>query len=454
VPARRFLRTSAFRLTLAYGGLFGLSILVLLGFIYWNTSQSISRTIDETIGAEIDALTQHYRLEGVSGLIAAIDQRTDRGPLNGGLYLLTGADGRRLAGNLDLAAATAARRDDRLTLPLTAADGTPAEGRARRVDLAGGLTLLVGRDTRALAHFQLLMAEAMAWAFFGALLLGTGGGLLLSRRVLARIDGITRGAERIMRGDLSHRMRLDGSSDEFDRLAATLNAMLDEIERLMTGIRTVTNNIAHDLRSPLTRMRTQLERTIASGDADDLREAGLHAMAEADSLLATFNALLSIAEAEAGIPVADAKPVDVAHLIEDVVDLYGPLAEDKGLEITAACPPGVTVHGSRELLFQALSNLIDNAIKYTPAPGAITVRADATGATVDLSVSDTGPGIPAADRTRVLDRFVRLDTSRSTPGNGLGLSLVKAIARMHRAGLRLEDAAPGLRVVIALPKTA
>lgn len=445
---RRFLRTSAFRLTLAYTAVFGVSVLILLGAIHWATAQNIGRAIDDTIASEIDALAQHYRTAGLAGLVRAIEARTGPQNVSGALYLLTDPHLRRIAGNVTAWPANADEVGSWVVFPL-AGDGTEAAyGRARAFRLQGGFMLLVGRDTRALDRFQNLMAEAMTWALAGTLVLGFGGGLVVSRRVLARIDALNRGAETIMRGDVSHRMQTDGSGDEFDRLAATLNQMLDQIERLMTGIRTVSNNVAHDLRSPLTRIRTQLEQAVAQGgSAEELRETAAQAMAEADALLVTFNALLSIAEAEAGVGVASAVAVDLGALVEDVVDLYGPLAEEKGLAMTAAVPDGVAVQGSRELLFQALGNLVDNAIKYTPAGGTIHVAATATDAPA-LEVSDSGPGIPEADRARVTDRFVRLDASRSTPGNGLGLSLVAAIVRMHRARLEFSDNAPGLRARI------
>lgn len=444
---RRFLRTSAFRLTLAYTAVFGVSVLILLGAIYWATAQNIGRAIDDTIASEIDALAQHYRTAGLAGLVRAIEARTGPHNVNGALYLLTDPRFRRISGNVSAWPANADEVGSWVVFPL-AGDGTEAAyGRARAFKLQGGFNLLVGRDTRALDRFQNLMAEAMTWALAGTLVLGLGGGLLVSRRVLARIDGLNRGAETIMHGDVSHRMQTSGSGDEFDRLATTLNDMLDQIEQLMTGIRTVTNNVAHDLRSPLTRIRSQLEQAVARGEtADDLREAAAQAMAEADGLLATFNALLSIAEAEAGVGVGNPVAVDLGALVEDVADLYGPLAEEKGLTMAAEAAPGVVVQGSRELLFQALGNLVDNAIKYTPPGGTVHVAATAEGPR--LVVADTGPGIPAEDRARVTDRFVRLDASRTTPGNGLGLALVAAIVRMHKGRLEFADNAPGLTATI------
>lgn len=448
----RFLRTSTFRLTLAYVGLFGVSVLLVLGFITWSTAQSISRQVDDAISAEIDALTQRHRLGGLEALIERINDRIGPRNVNGGLYLLTDAAHRPLAGNIAAWPSAVDAQGRWLTFPL--GDAEAARGRARAAELEGGHRLLVGRDTRAVDHFQTLMVEAMAWALAGTLLLGGGGGYVLSRRTLGRIDDITRGAERIMHGDMGHRIPRAGSGDEYDRLVDTLNAMLDQIAALMDGVRRVADTVAHDLRSPLTRLRGDLERAVlAGGSAEDLRAACEAAMADADGLLATFRALLSIAEAESGVGLAEAHPVDAAALIADVVDLYGPVAEDAGLTLeTPAPPPPTLVLGNRELLFQALTNLVDNALKYTPPPGRIAIGLEAGPAgSVDLVVADSGPGIPQADRARVLDRFVRLDAARTTPGNGLGLSLVAAIARKHRAALLLEDAAPGLRVRMRLP---
>jgi signal transduction histidine kinase len=454
-------RSSAFRLTMSYTTLFGLSVLVVLTFIYWTTAQAISRQTDDTITAEIDALYQHYDTEGLDGLVHTIEERTRAQTLAGGLYLLTDASLHRITGNVANWPVAATSANGWLTFGLTGRSDEAAFGRGRSFFLPGGYRLLVGRDMRALERFQSLMVETMAWACAGTLILGIVGGFAFSRRVVARLEAINGTAGQIMQGDITHRVPLSGRGDEFDRLAITLNAMLDQIEQLMAGIRTVTNNIAHDLRSPLTRMRSQLERAMVSAeDAESLRETCAQVIGEADTLLTTFNALLSIAEAEAGTRLSEAAPVDMAALVEDVVDLYGPLAEDDGLTLTMqieATTPAPQVTGSRELLFQALANILDNAIKYTPAPGTIEVRVGHDGQQITLEVLDDGPGIPPQDRDRVLDRFVRLDASRSTPGNGLGLSLVVAIGHLHHATLSLHDGIgtqagkPGLGVRMAFP---
>jgi len=446
----RFLRTSTFRLTALYAAVFGASVLAILAFIYWSTAQSIERQTEEAILDEIEILQQRFQSGGTRALINAISDRAAPEALGNGVYLLTTADHRRLAGNLKQWPASAPRTDPWLFFHPNSGE-IAALGRI--FDLPDGLSLLVGRRIAELERFHEVMLEAMLWALVGTLALGIGGGLAVSRHTLHRIDAINLDAARVMRGDMAHRMATDGSGDEFDRLVHTLNEMLTQIEQLMTGIRTVANNIAHDLRSPLTRMRGELERAVGHGGAaEDLRDTCAQVMAEADNLLVTFNAMLSIAEAEAGMAVAEMCPVDLTAIAEDIADLYGPVAEDQGLTLEAAAVPGVVVAGNRELLFQALTNLVDNAIKYTPPPGRVRIEVEALGAVVELRVVDSGFGIPAEERENVRQRFIRLDESRSTPGNGLGLSLVSAIARLHRAQLVLCDAEPrGLSAILRFP---
>lgn len=450
----RFLRTSTFRLTALYAGVFGASVLAILAFIYWSTAQSIERQTEEAILDEIEILHQRFQGGGVRALVKAISERSLPEALGNGVYLLVNSDHNRLAGNLKQWPNGDGLADPWLFFqPNSSPDGGDAAALGRVFTLPGGLSLLVGRRIAELERFHEVMLEAMLWACGGTLLLGIGGGLAVSRHTLHRIDAINRDAAWVMRGDMAHRMATDGSGDEFDRLAHTLNEMLTQIEQLMTGVRTVANNIAHDLRSPLTRMRGELERAVDyGGSAEELRDTCARVMAEADALLVTFNALLSIAEAEAGMAVTEMRPVDLTMMAEDIVDLYGPVAEDKGLSLEVSAAPGVVVAGNRELLFQALTNLVDNAIKYTPAPGCVSVEAASLGPMIELRVIDSGPGIPVEERDNVRQRFTRLDESRSTPGNGLGLSLVSAIARLHRAQLILGDSSPhGLSATLRFP---
>jgi signal transduction histidine kinase len=311
--------------------------------------------------------------------------------------------------------------------------------------------LLVGRDLRDASIFRDRITRTLSWAALLTLALGLAGGLIMTRNMLRRVEAVNRTSASIIEGDFSERVPLTGSGDEFDQLAANLNAMLDQIERLMTGMRQVTDNIAHDLRTPLSRMRSRLEVTLLERpDATRYAEALGQTIAEADQLLGTFNALLSIAEAEAGSRRETMAVVDLGEIARSVAELYEPVADEKGLTLIVEIAPWLPVRGDRHLLSQAIANLLDNALKYT-AQGSVTLRVRRVGDQVRAEIADTGPGVPPERRAAVFDRFVRLEGSRSTPGNGLGLSLVRAVAKLHGGEVHLEDNSPGLRAVFTLP---
>jgi hypothetical protein len=275
----------------------------------------------------------------------------------------------------------------------------------------------------------------------------------MSRKVLARLDSINRTSTEIVAGDFSRRVPLSDAHDEFDALAENLNRMFERIERLMKGMREVADSVAHDLRTPLNRLRNRLEEAQRRLDPQSPHAADIEAaIAETDGLIATFNALLLIAEADSGMARGALTQLDLSAVVADVAELYAPLAEEKNIALTVM-PAGVlTIEGNRSLISQALANLIDNAIKYTPAEGRVTIFAAETPSGVDLTVADSGPGIPVADRARVVERFVRLEASRNSPGTGLGLSLVAAVARLHQARLTLDDNNPGLKATISFPR--
>jgi signal transduction histidine kinase len=326
------------------------------------------------------------------------------------------------------------------------------------VRLPGGFRMLVGRDVGEREQFREIIGSALAWAL--ALLIGLAllSWFFVSRRVLKRIDSLSATSRRIMAGDLSGRLEVTGTGDEFDRLADSLNAMLDRIEHLLYGLKDVSDNIAHDLKTPLTRLRNRVEAALASPESTETYRAALEAtIEESDQLIKTFNALLMIARIEAGSQDAAMTEVEAGAVVRDVAELYEPVAEEKGVELTVDAPEPVTLKANRELLGQALANLVDNALKYAdPAEHesrrlTIALSAKRDGDNVVLAVADNGPGIPAADRQRVLQRFVRLEESRSQPGSGLGLSLVAAVARLHHGDIELGDANPGLVVTLRLP---
>jgi len=301
----------------------------------------------------------------------------------------------------------------------------------------------------------------LPWTVVLILILGAAGGALLGRNMLRRLDAINRTSGEIIAGDLSRRVPLTGSGDEFDVLSENLNRMLDRIERLMKGLREVTDSVAHDLRTPLNRLRNRLEESAARLSAQGALKNELaageieRAIAETDQLIGTFNALLLIAETDAGTTRAAMSALVLGEVAADVVELYEPLAEERKVGLSLMPGPPVVIEGNRSLIAQALANLVDNAIKYTPIGGSVRIRAVTTSDGVELSVADSGPGIPEADRPRVIERFVRLEASRNSPGTGLGLSLVAAVAHFHNAELLLEDNVPaGLKAVLRFPRTA
>jgi len=452
-PARLF-RSSTFRYAIAYMALFCVSVLGVLAFVYYTTEQVIVRQTDETIQAEILGLTEHYRDQGLSGLLEVVRQRSAGASGKRGLYLLADQSYRPLAGNLrhwpdpEIAKGGAAWLD---FLVRSEEDETsePQVARARIFELPGGFHLLIGRDMTERGQFQAVMAEALLGALGLAIFLGLAGGMLMSRDLLRRLDAINRSTRAIIQGNMRERMPVVGSGDEFDQLSGNLNVMLDRIHELMQGIRQVTDNIAHDLRSPINRVRSRLEMTLlGQPDVAACREAMQDTIGETDSILGTFNALLDIALAESGAPREQFETIDLGQVASDAKDLYEPLAEDRGIRFECEIAPGLEVRGNRHLVSQALSNLLDNAVKYTPVGGLIGLYGHQGESGPVLEIADSGPGIPEGSRDKVLARFARLDESRATPGSGLGLSLAAAVARLHDAGLRLEDNRPGLRVII------
>ena len=451
----RLFRTSIFQIALLYLLLFSVTAGGLLMFIYWSTSGLIDRQMAETVQAEIRGLAEQYRAEGVGRLIEVIRERSGpRGdPQN--VYLLVDTSLQPLAGNLQHWPDALPGEDGWVEMRLKRGDhpDVPAHViRARVFELPDGWHLLVGRDTEERGDFRQIMLNSLAWAALPAVALGLLGGILLGRYALHRVDAVRETSQQIMRGDLSRRMPVSGSGDEFDRLASTINEMLDQIDKLMGGMRAVTDSLAHDLRSPLTRAKGGIEMALRrTGDAESSREALEQTNAELDTILRTFEALINIARAEAGMNRLALAPLDISVLAGDLAELYEPIAEDSGLTLDSAIASGLVVAGHRELLGQALANLLENAIKYTPSGGHIRVSLSRAGDRILLVVADTGPGIPPEDYEHVQQRFVRLDASRGTPGSGLGLSLVAAVARLHDATLELANNAPGLKVTIDLP---
>ncbi len=452
----KLLHSSSFRLALVYMALFGGSVLILLVYIYWSTARYMASQADATIEAEITGLAERYRTDGLPGLTASILERTSRKPGGSSIYLLVDDDLGPLVGNVSRWPDVPLTADGWLNFRLEG-EGWPAgdvhRARARAFRLRGGFRLLVGRDLHELEETRRLIVRTLAWGLLITLVLALAGGSMMTRSMVRRIDAINQTSREIMSGDLSRRMPTDQSGDDFDVLTGNLNAMLDRIESLMEEVRRISDNIAHDLKTPLTRLKNSLELLQAhNAQETEPRQALVEqAITEADGLLSTFNALLRIARIESGERRAGFKTLDLTELVRDVVELYEPLAEDNQQELTVDLEMATSVLGDRDLLFQALANLLDNAIKYTPARGRVSVHLLATPEGTCLTIADSGPGIPAEDKDKVFRRFYRVEASRATPGNGLGLSLVAAVAKLHGIELALEDNTPGLRIVMSFP---
>jgi signal transduction histidine kinase len=461
----KLFRTTTFKLTLVYLTVFALFAAFLLGYFALNTRRLVTEQITDTVDAEIAGLSEQYRLGGIRRLVIVVDARARRP--GSSLYLVTTFAGEALAGNVTALqpgildnpgwTETAYRRLDETEPP----EHPDHHAFVRVFQLPGGFRLLVGRDLDERERLYHIILGAGRWSIAIVIVLGLAGGLFVTRRVLRRVDAMTETTRTIMAGDLGERLPVAGTGDELDRLAENLNVMLERIEALMHGLKEVSDNIAHDLKTPLTRLRNRTEQALRTAKSEPEYRAALEStIEESDSLIATFNALLMIARAESGQARDDMKEFDAAEIANDIGELYEPLAEEKGIALKVKADTAAPVNGNRELVSQALANLVDNAIKYAEphdllvngAVPEIVVRALSQGDRVLLTVTDSGPGIPESDRGRVVERFVRLEQSRSKPGSGLGLSLAWAVARLHGGELTLEDNHPGLKSTIALPR--
>jgi signal transduction histidine kinase len=455
VNLRRLFRTTSFRLTLIYAAITGASFLVLFVTVFWSTTRFMQHQIDITVAAEIKEVRTAAGDDNPSSLLRAIESSTKQA--GGFFYLLQDRDGKALAGDLPALDPVVGIREWVEPNRLPRYPKTDIRGRGEAT--ADGGYLFVGMSAHEVHELRESVAQSFLWGLGAAMLLVLVGGALMSASVLRRIEAVSQTSRDIVGGDLQRRIPLNGSGDEFDHLAGSLNAMLDRIGVLMEGLRQVSTDIAHDLRTPLTRLRQRLELAQQRPpDAEALHATLGATLTDIDAILQTFGALLRIAQIESGARKASFRTVDLSELLHTVAEVYQPAIEEKSQWLDENIAAGLSVHGDRELLTQLFANLVENASRHCEANAHIALTAYRTADGADVVVADDGPGIPADQREKVLQRFVRLDTSRTTPGNGLGLALAHAVAALHDAELELGDNAPGLRVTLRfhtpLPETA
>ena len=448
--ARRIFRTSAFQLALIYAAIFLASVVVLFGALYWATYASVSRQIDATIESEILGLAEQYERRGLDGLIDVVTERVRRLPDRRAIYLLADSNLVPITGNLRRWPATSIGPNRRIEFETTLSSGQTTWYRASVLSVDRNYRLLVGRDIRELVQLNVVFERVSAWGVAMVLLLAFAGGIFMSLSAQGRIAVINRTARRIIDGDLSERVPISGIRDEYDELATNINEMLAQIEILLDNMRHVGDSVAHDLKSPLTRLRNRLE-TLARSDNPVSAELQ-KCVDETDRLLATFAALLRISRIESGAYRAAFANIDLTGIVADACDLYRVAADEKGISLNFLPEGQITIYGDRDLLAQAVVNLLDNALKFTPHGGNIDIQIVDEDDRVAIAVSDSGAGVPSMDHSRIQQRFVRLDAARTEPGNGLGLSLVKAVCDQHKGQLIMENLRPGFRVSILFPR--
>ena len=449
----RFWSTVAFRLALGYGLLAIGSMSVISAAFYVGTVGVLARSTDAKLLSTSKKLAAHFETRGGDALRQEIEQLLVDGiEQDTEVYLLIAPDGRKVVGNIAGWTAAAAP-PDRLTDLKVLRNGRPSLSRLLPRVLPDDSVLVVGRDMQDQREIEQLVWRALLAGGAVAVLLAIGGALLFRRQLEHRVSAVRRTAREIEAGDLTRRIPVSGVEDEFARLDRDINRMLDRIEHLMNGVRHVSNAIAHDLRTPLGRIRGRLEEALRPGGSTmELVETGRFAIAQVDELIQMLDNLLQIAEAESGARRQSFTLVRLSQVVSDVVELYDAAAEEAGITLLSEISGDPLTLGDENLLTSAVANLLDNALKYAGGGATVLVHAARERDTVSIRVQDDGPGIPATERPRVVERFYRLDRSRSLPGNGLGLSIVTAIASLHRGRLCLEDAAPGLAARIVLPR--
>lgn len=455
-----YLNSAGFRFAALFAVLFlGATICVAL-MLWWGTAGTLSRQTDDAIRADARGLQERWRGGGATAVLEAIGERLAVDIDDHAIYLLSDAAGQRIGGNLERWP-QAAETPGSWSADIVQRDGVAVPARLHHVTLDPNHRLLVGRDTAEREKLRILLSEALIGSLAVAVAFALVGAAALRRALAERLRAASATAGAIAAGDLTRRVPISAQRDEFDQLGASMNAMLDRIDQLLVGIKGVSDSIAHDLRTPIARARMRLENALLSAtDEEALRVAMETTVADLDGITRVFQALLRIAEAEAGARRAAFARFDLAAVLADAAEVYGALAEERGQQLETSCPDKLEMQGDRDMVLQAIANLLDNAVKFTPEGGIIRLTASAPSRERrEISVTDQGPGLAPADRARAGERFFRADPSRALPGSGLGLSLVKAVAALHDGELRLTDAeraggAPGLEARLTLNSRA
>lgn len=451
----RLLKSAGFRFALLFVGIFSIAAGFLVAVLWWATAGALDRQTIAAIRTDASALVERHRDAGAAGLIDAIEERLSVDAQNELIYLLIDGTGAKLAGNLNVWPGPIGD-DGPWFRTRILSDGVTAEARVHRRDLPG-MRLLVGRDESERVQLRLWLTEGVAWSLGAVLLFAVTGAAVIRRALQQRMRPAMTTALDIASGNFSQRVPISGQGDEFDRLGSTMNSMLDRIAALMAGMRGVADAIAHDLRTPIARARAKLEGSLlTAATKEELRAAVEEGIADLDNITRIFQALLRIAEAEAGARRAAFAELDLPEVLRDAAEFYEVMAEAREQRLETEIPSDLRMLGDRDLLLQAVANLLDNAIKFTPAGGTVRLSARQEAGGVEIAVSDSGPGLSPGDRAQAMDRFFRADASRNMPGSGLGLALVRAVAQLHSGEVTLEDAnpggrPPGLRVALHLP---
>ena len=449
----RLIRSAGLRFAVAYAALLAVSALSIAWFLWWSTAGLLNRQIEESIEADAQNLSEFWRRGGVPGLILRIDERLTQNLDDDAIYLLVQGHDRIVAGNLERWPPNVDVAGPFFEIQVQRG-AVRSLSRVQRFDLPGDFRLLIGREVAVRVQLRDLLTNALLWALVIVAGVAMLGGLIVRNLFQGSIANVSATAAAIAAGDLTKRVKLSGRGDELDQLSEVINEMLDRIGRLMDGVRQVSNAIAHDLRTPITRARTRLEDAALHAETpDDLRAAIERATSDLDGVVAIFQALLRISEVEAGSRRASFAPVDATPLLRDVMELYDVVAEEREVVLVLDIPDRLPLFGDRALVQQAAANLVDNALKFTPPGSTVRIEGRTRPNGIEITVSDQGPGIPAEDRDRAVERFYRGESARNTPGSGLGLTLVGAVAQLHGGSLRLEDAKPGLRATLVLPGT-